>query len=81
MKRRAGTKWTSIQKAFRDVDTDHSGTIGAEEMRRVLSHWCMEVSDEQFAGLMARWDADASGSIVSSLFWSRLHSLASTAVD
>ena len=63
MKRKAGNNWSSLQQAFADVDTDHSGTIVAEELRRVLSLWSMEVSDAHFAGLMKRWDIDSSGTL------------------
>jgi Ca2+-binding EF-hand superfamily protein len=57
------TQTESVRTAFRILDHDQTGAIGADELRRVLDNYCYVMSDPEFGKLMDVLDADHDGNI------------------
>ncbi len=56
-------KSDSIHQAFKQMDTDRSGSLSAAELKAVLDSYCYRVPDEIFANMLALFDADGDGEI------------------
>jgi len=55
--------FSNMRKAFHYVDVDNNGTINAEEIRRAMHMWGMNLDDEKLAMLMAQCDTNGDGEI------------------
>eukprot|EP00520_Triparma_pacifica_P017208 CAMPEP_0118661536 /NCGR_PEP_ID=MMETSP0785-20121206/16332_1 /TAXON_ID=91992 /ORGANISM="Bolidomonas pacifica, Strain CCMP 1866" /LENGTH=1313 /DNA_ID=CAMNT_0006554983 /DNA_START=25 /DNA_END=3962 /DNA_ORIENTATION=- len=53
----------SVRRAFRLLDNDGSGSVGYEEMRKVLDNYCYKMNDEEFRKLMEILDIDQDGKV------------------
>jgi Ca2+-binding EF-hand superfamily protein len=56
-------KHRTINKAFRFIDKDNSGSIDHDELRYLLESSGRKIDDETFEGVLAIFDADCSGDI------------------
>ena len=56
-------KSDSIHAAFKQMDTDRSGSLSANELKAVLDSYCYKIPDEMFADLLGLFDADGDGEI------------------
>ncbi|KAF8063742.1 CPK2 [Scenedesmus sp. PABB004] len=54
---------TGMQALFKSIDTDGSGTITVEEMKRALLNWGHKISDVELQSVMAIADVDGDGLI------------------
>jgi calcium-dependent protein kinase len=52
-----------MKELFKSIDTDNSGTITVEEMRKALNQWGHKIDDVQLQQLMAIADVDGDGLI------------------
>eukprot|EP01116_Phalansterium_solitarium_P009863 TRINITY_DN241_c0_g1_i8.p1 TRINITY_DN241_c0_g1~~TRINITY_DN241_c0_g1_i8.p1 ORF type:complete len:138 (-),score=51.05 TRINITY_DN241_c0_g1_i8:254-667(-) len=52
-----------IQEAFRQFDTDSSGTISLAEFKQVIEACGFNLSDQEVITLMRRYDLDGDGTI------------------
>jgi Ca2+-binding EF-hand superfamily protein len=41
-------QWSTLQKAFRDLNTEKDGLIKDYELKYVLEHWGIKLNKEQF---------------------------------
>ena len=57
-------RFTDMKKAFRFVDTDNSGTLDRNEIRRAMDMWNIPIDDEKLDDLIAACDADGDGNVV-----------------
>ena len=53
----------AINEAFRTFDTDHSGTISADELKHVLTNLDEKVTEEEVDEMIAEADIDGDGQI------------------
>ena len=53
----------SVRTAFRILDNDQTGSVSADELRRVLENYCYKMNDEEFMKLMNAIDSDRDGRI------------------
>lgn len=44
-------KWKTLRKAFMDLNVSKTGMIKPEELKFILDHWGMHVTDEKFQDL------------------------------
>jgi Ca2+-binding EF-hand superfamily protein len=63
LRRKVRTQWKDLIQAFRDVDTDKSGTLDEAELRRVLHRYNIDLGESQFAELMSQIDEDRDGAV------------------
>ena len=63
LRRKVRTQWKDLLQAFRDVDTDKSGTLNNEELRRVLHRYNIDLGTGQFTELLEAIDEDGDGQI------------------
>lgn len=56
-------QWKTLRKAFMDLNVSKTGMIQPSELRFMLNHWGMTVTDETFANLFSKLDADGDGAI------------------
>lgn len=56
-------QFDNIKKAFRHIDIDNSGKLGASEIRKAFRMWNMEIDDDHLEDLIRRADADGDGVI------------------
>lgn len=56
-------QWKTLRKAFMDLNVSKTGMIQPKELRFILNHWGMQVTDEDFNDLFSKLDADGDGSI------------------
>jgi Ca2+-binding EF-hand superfamily protein len=63
LRRKVRTQWKDLLQAFRDVDTDKSGTLDESELRRVLSRFNIDLHESQFKELMEQIDEDRDGEV------------------
>jgi len=52
LRNKVRTQWKDLLHAFRDVDTDKSGTLDEAELHRVLHRFNIDLGDSQFAELL-----------------------------
>jgi Ca2+-binding EF-hand superfamily protein len=50
-----------VRKAFRKMDADNSGVLEHNEIREMLAHMNLVMSDEEFKKLMLKYDPDNNG--------------------
>ena len=57
-------RFTDMKKAFRFVDTDNSGTLNKQEIKRAMDMWNIPIDDSSLNDLIAACDADGDGNVV-----------------
>lgn len=57
------TQWKTIRKAFSDMNKERDSAIAEDELRFYLTHWGLQLSDEQFKAVFNKFDADGDGMI------------------
>jgi Ca2+-binding EF-hand superfamily protein len=55
--------FSNMRKAFHFVDVDNSGTVTAQEIKRAMHMWGVDLEDEQLQLLMSECDTDGDGAI------------------
>ena len=58
------SRFTDMKKAFRFVDTDNSGTLDRNEIRRAMDMWNIPIDDKTLDDLIAACDPDGDGQVV-----------------
>ena len=63
LKRKMTENFGQVRLAFRSYDSDHSGSIGPEEFRRLIARYALYMEDQEFDRLFRRFDPDGGGEI------------------
>ncbi|XP_034529546.1 EF-hand calcium-binding domain-containing protein 6 [Notolabrus celidotus] len=68
------SSWTSIRRCFLTSDRAHTGNVSTQDFRKVLRHFSVDLSEEEFFHLSSYFDADTKGKICYNNFlWTFLH--------
>ncbi|XP_026216864.1 EF-hand calcium-binding domain-containing protein 6 [Anabas testudineus] len=68
------SSWTSIRRSFLTSDRTRTGNIPVQDFRKVLCHFAVNLSEEEFFHLCSYFDAKSTGKICYNNFlWSFLH--------
>jgi Ca2+-binding EF-hand superfamily protein len=51
------SNFTSVRRAFRAIDADHSGVISDGNMRGILKRFNINMEEREFSKLMRKWDS------------------------
>jgi Ca2+-binding EF-hand superfamily protein len=57
------SKYSTVQRAFRNMDADKSGDLSYKEFRQAFEFMCMPLKDYQFDAMVARFDPSGKGVI------------------
>ncbi|XP_049423387.1 EF-hand calcium-binding domain-containing protein 6-like [Epinephelus fuscoguttatus] len=68
------SSWTSIRRCFLTSDRTRAGSVSVQDFRKVLHHFSIKLSEEEFFHLSSYFDADTTGRICYNNFlWAFLH--------
>ncbi|XP_049891999.1 EF-hand calcium-binding domain-containing protein 6 [Epinephelus moara] len=68
------SSWTSIRRCFLTSDRTRAGSVSVQDFRKVLRHFSIKLSEEEFFHLSSYFDADTTGRICYNNFlWAFLH--------
>lgn len=56
-------QWTTLRKAFTDINKSKSGKICPEELKYYLDFWGIFVQKEKFQSIFNKFDLDGDGMI------------------
>jgi len=71
--RKVSEQFTHVQKAFRSLDADYSGSIGADEFRRLLTRYNLYMDDDIYYPWFTSLDPDGSGELAFDEFIGEFH--------
>lgn len=57
------TQWKTLKKAFSDLNQSKNGWIEKQDLKRYLTNWGLDITEEQFEDLYAFLDHDKDGQI------------------
>lgn len=57
------TQWKTLKKAFSDLNQSKNGWIEKQDLKRYLTNWGLDITEEQFEDLYAFLDHDKDGHI------------------
>nr|XP_046235173.1 EF-hand calcium-binding domain-containing protein 6 [Scatophagus argus] len=68
------SSWTSIRRCFLTSDRNRTGIVTVQDFRKVLRHFSVNLSEEEFFHLSSYFDASTTGKICYNNFlWAFLH--------
>ncbi|XP_074482122.1 EF-hand calcium-binding domain-containing protein 6 [Sebastes fasciatus] len=68
------SSWASIRRCFLTCDRSHAGSVSVQDFRKVLRHFSVTLSSEEFFHLSSYFDANTTGRICYNNFlWAFLH--------
>ncbi|KAI9516979.1 hypothetical protein NQZ68_011456 [Dissostichus eleginoides] len=68
------SSWTSIRRCFLTCDRPRTGSVSVQDFRKVLRHFSVRLSEEEFFHLSSYFDANTTGRICYNNFlWAFLH--------
>ncbi|XP_074554887.1 EF-hand calcium-binding domain-containing protein 6 [Halichoeres trimaculatus] len=68
------SSWTAIRRCFLASDRAHTGNVSMQDFRKVLRHFSVDLSEEEFFHLSSYFDANTTGKICYNNFlWTFLH--------
>ncbi|XP_041820351.1 EF-hand calcium-binding domain-containing protein 6 [Chelmon rostratus] len=68
------SSWTSVRRRFLTADRTRAGTVSVQDFRKVLRHFSVHLSEEEFFHLSSYFDANTTGKICyNSFLWAFLH--------
>ncbi|XP_042258777.1 EF-hand calcium-binding domain-containing protein 6 isoform X2 [Thunnus maccoyii] len=68
------SSWTSIRRSFLTSDRTRTGSVSVQDFRKVLRHFSVSLSEEEFFHLSSYYDANTAGKICYNNFlWAFLH--------
>ncbi|KAM7366814.1 hypothetical protein PAMP_014758 [Pampus punctatissimus] len=68
------SSWTSIRRSFLTSDRSRTGSVSVQDFRKVLRHFNVNLSEEEFFHLSSYFDANTAGKICyNSFLWAFLH--------
>ena len=57
------TQWKTIRKAFSDINKERDAAIAEDELRFYLTHWGLNLTEDQFKFIFNKFDVDQDGEI------------------
>ena len=60
---KVAAQFSELRKAFRAIDFDNGGSIGREEIQRLLHNYALYMSEPDFEKLWTRLDVDGNGEV------------------
>ncbi|XP_008286566.1 EF-hand calcium-binding domain-containing protein 6 [Stegastes partitus] len=68
------SSWTSIRRCFLTSDRNRTGSVAVQDFRKVLHHFSVSLSEEEFFHLSSYFDDNTTGKICyNSFLWTFLH--------
>ncbi|KAM7377843.1 hypothetical protein PAMA_012982 [Pampus argenteus] len=68
------SSWSSIRRSFLTSDRSRTGSVSVQDFRKVLRHFNVSLSEEEFFHLSSYFDANTAGKICyNSFLWAFLH--------
>ncbi|XP_060886384.1 EF-hand calcium-binding domain-containing protein 6 [Labrus mixtus] len=68
------SSWTSIRRCFLASDRARTGSVSVQDFRKVLRHFSVNLSEDEFFHLSSFFDADTTGKIrYGNFLWTFLH--------
>ena len=56
-------KSRTVNKIFREIDEDHSGSISMDEFRAAIEHLGLTLTNAEWLKFSKKWDKDGNGRI------------------
>lgn len=56
-------QWSTLQKAYKDLDIEKNGKVRQFELQHFLHHWGIETSKKEFDEIFTQFDHDQDGFI------------------